>query len=78
MSQSNEEEKRDYRYVGPVFDCPVCKCAAFQTVIVFDTDTQLPGMYMTSGRCVECAALVRLPTPIDEMPIERRAVEEEA
>lgn len=58
---------RDYRYVGPVLECPVCQCTWFNACVAFDPETNLIGAWVTNGSCIQCESLVTLPTPLDEI-----------
>jgi hypothetical protein len=60
----------DFSWAGPVLDCPGCKSTLFQTVIVMDPETQLPGMYGLDAVCVGCRAKVKLACPMDELVME--------
>lgn len=50
---------------------PTCVCICgndlFLLAARFDSDTRLPGFYLTTGFCLSCDSLVDLPTPIDEV-----------
>ena len=59
-----DSDTSDYRGF-PTFQCP-CGCDLFSIIARFDTETRLPGYYLTDGACVKCGAMVTVPCPVDE------------
>jgi hypothetical protein len=53
----------DYRGV-PTHACP-CGQKVFEVLVVFD-DYEI-SLYTLDGKCVECGALVTVPTPLDRV-----------
>lgn len=68
--------KGDYRYVGPVTECPICQGVWFHTLLAMDPETQMPGAWLCDGMCIDCEVMVLLATPVDDIP--REAVNTDA
>lgn len=68
--------KGDYRYVGPVTECPICQGVWFHTLMAMDPETQLPGAWLCDAMCIDCYVIVMLATPADDIP--REAVNTDA
>lgn len=59
------EPKADYRFVGPVTECPICGGVWFHSLIAMDPETQMPGAWLCDAMCIDCEVLVILATPAD-------------
>lgn len=64
---SCESGHQDYRFMGPTTVCP-CGGDLFHVVASFDDDREV-AFYLLDGLCWACGALVTLPTPVDEDPL---------
>ena len=62
--------KGDYRYVGPVTECPICQGVWFHSLVAIDPETQMPGAWLCDAMCIDCEVLVLLATPADDIPRE--------
>lgn len=78
MSADKSTEIVDYRWVGPVTECPVCLCEWFEVPLTLDRETQLPGLIGLDVACYACGALVKLATPHDVIHREEEEEEEES
>lgn len=65
--QSVAEATEDYRWAGPTSEC-MCGGTMFLLMVAFDPEERLPGFYITDAMCMKCKALVRVPTPVDDLP----------
>jgi len=65
MSLLSMSQPADWRAAGPLAGCP-CGCDLLLIACSFDYETRLPGMYLTTGTCTSCGALLTVPTPVDE------------
>ena len=72
---SDDHDLVDYRWVGPVTECPVCMCEWFDVPLMLDKESQLPGVIGLDVACYSCGALVKLATPLDVI---HREAEDEA
>lgn len=54
----------DLTDLGPTFIC-ICGSNTFQTLVIWDEETRLPGAYEMNMSCYTCGAVCRAPTPID-------------
>lgn len=64
------EPKADYRYIGPVTECPICQGMWFQTLVAIDPETQMIGAWLCDAMCIDCQILLTLATPADLIPRE--------
>lgn len=76
-AMSKDGDLVDYRYIGPVTECPVCMCEWFEVPMTLDKETQLPGLIGLDVACYSCGAIVKLATPLDRILREEVADEEE-
>lgn len=56
-------EGKDLRWAGPTSAC-ICGCDLIAVACIF-ADKQI-GMYFLDGKCMNCGAILRLPTEIDD------------
>jgi hypothetical protein len=59
--------KGDYRYVGPVTECPVCQGTWMHVLASWDPETNMPGAWLLDVMCIDCDVLLAAPTPMDEI-----------
>lgn len=69
-----DQQAPDYRYVGPVTECPACTCEWLLAPLVLDRESQLPGLIGLDVTCFNCGALCKMATPLDRI---HRELEEE-
>jgi hypothetical protein len=53
----------DYRWLGPVHECPNCEFDLFHLLAKFDEGEV--AFYFLDGVCAKCGCTVKLPTPLD-------------
>ena len=59
----------DHTSLGPLLEC-LCGSEMFMVAAWFDPDTREIGGYILDGKCLQCGAVVQLPTPMDQVELD--------